>query len=72
VSQVHIIRELEKRRGERTWGVVAAEIGCTESHLSEVRSGKRAPGPKIREYLGVIRKVIYVKATENGRSESPR
>ena len=64
MSHIHIIRELEKRRGDRTWAAVAAEIGCTESHLSEVRSGKRSPGPKIRQYLGVTKKVIYVRTEQ--------
>lgn len=59
-----INRELEKRRGERTWADVAAEIGCSCSHLSEVLHGKRSPGPKVRKYLGLIRKVVFVKQAE--------
>jgi transcriptional regulator with XRE-family HTH domain len=59
---VDIKNELEKRRNDRTWQVVAEEIGCAVSHLSEVLHGKRTPGPKVCKYLGIARKVVYVKA----------
>lgn len=61
MPQVHIKRELEKRRGDRPWQELAKEIGCTCSHLSEVLHDKRSPGPKICKYLGLVRKVIWVK-----------
>jgi len=58
---VHINRELEKRRGDRTWMLVAAEIGCTPSHLSEVLHNTRPPSRKVCKYLGVVKKVVYVR-----------
>jgi hypothetical protein len=61
---INIKRELEKRRGERTWTVLAEEIGCKGSHLSEVLQGKRPAGPKIRKYLSVVKKVVYVKTEQ--------
>ncbi len=61
MATITIIRELEKLRNGRTWGELAIEIGCTQSHLSEVIHGKRPPGPKIQKFLRVVRKVVYVK-----------
>lgn len=61
VHMIDLKNELEKKRDDRTWTVVAEEIGCTVSHLSEVLHGKRTPGPKVCKYLGITRKVVYVK-----------
>jgi hypothetical protein len=49
----HLIREaLLERKGDRTIGELAKEIGCSLSYLSYVLKGKRPPGPKIQRYLG--------------------
>lgn len=61
MAQVNVIHELEKRRGERTWQEVAAEIGCTPAYLSMVLNGKRSAGRKITAYLQIQEKTVYVK-----------
>lgn len=59
-----LIRELEKRRGVRTWAAVAAEIGISAAYLCDVRRGHRKPGQKILDYLGFEAQTVYVKQTE--------
>lgn len=65
MSQIDIISELKKRRAGRTWMVVASEIGCSRSHLSEVLHGKKSPGPKVRKYLGVNETIVYIKTEQS-------
>jgi hypothetical protein len=60
----HIIEQLDRRRGDRTWAMLAAEIGISESVLSRVRSGVAAPGPKMLAYLGLRQKTVYVKVEQ--------
>jgi hypothetical protein len=43
--------------GEK-WGTVAKTLGFYPSYLSDVRSGRRAPGPKLLKLLHLERKVI--------------
>jgi hypothetical protein len=57
----HIVRLLEKCRGERTWKEVAVEIGVSESFLSRVRGGWCGPGEKILTFLNLREEISYVK-----------
>ena len=59
-----LIRELDKRRGERTWAMLAAEIGISAAYLCDVRRGHRKPGRKILDYLGFEVQTVYVKQAE--------
>lgn len=56
-----LIRELGKRRGGRTWAMLAAEIGCSTSNLCDVLRGHRRPGRKILDFLGFKAETVYVK-----------
>ena len=62
MAALNIKRELEKRRGGRTWKDLAKEIGCTPPLLSMVLNGKRTPPRRILEFLGIEEKTVYVKA----------
>lgn len=59
-----IIQQLEKRRGQNTWTWLAAQIGCSGAYLSDIRAGKRNPGPKILKFLGLKQIVIYKAAVK--------
>jgi len=41
---------------------LADDIGCSESYLSDVLRGNRAPGRKIISYLKLEAHVIYIPA----------
>lgn len=64
-----LIRELGKRRGERTWAMLAAEIGCSTSNLCDVLRGHRRPGRKILDYLGLQVQTVYVGAKSKGNGQ---
>lgn len=44
----------------RTWTCVAAQLGVSQSYLSDVVTGKRAAGPKLLALLG-LRTVLTVE-----------
>lgn len=52
-----VIQELRRRQGDRTLTALAAEIGVSAPYLVDVYKGRRAPGKKIMEYLGITRDV---------------
>jgi len=61
-----VIRELKTRQGERSLRQFARELGISAAYLSDVYLGRREPGPKVLQSLGlskrVGRKVDYLKA----------
>jgi transcriptional regulator with XRE-family HTH domain len=54
-----IALQLRDKLEGRTQVDLAAEMEITPQYLSDVLSGRRDPGPKILEYLGL--KVGYVR-----------
>jgi hypothetical protein len=54
-----VVLELRDKLEGRTQADLAAEIDCTPQYLSDVLSGRRDPGPKILDFLGL--KVGYVR-----------
>jgi transcriptional regulator with XRE-family HTH domain len=60
----HLTREklvdlLKKKQGDRSASDLANELGVTPSYLSEIFSGKRNPGPKVLEQLGLTAEIVY-------------
>ncbi len=37
------------------------ELGCSTSFLYDVLAGRRRPGDKVRDYLGITKSVVYSK-----------
>ena len=60
-----ISKMLEQKRGTRTWKALAAEMQCSAAYLSDVLNGRRDPGPKILEYLGLER--VLVRRSKRNR-----
>jgi hypothetical protein len=57
----HLVELLKKKRGDRTWGALAKEIGVSQSFLSRVLGGWCGPGKKIMAFLGLREETVYVK-----------
>jgi transcriptional regulator with XRE-family HTH domain len=54
-----LVALLRKKQGKRTQGEFSQELGCTQSHLSEIYSGIRKPNDQILELLGLEIDRIY-------------
>ena len=68
------VRELLRLRLRRAGSQTkfAKEHQLTQGYLSEVLSGKRNPGPRICEVLGIERVVTYRRIRELRRAEQAR
>jgi transcriptional regulator with XRE-family HTH domain len=53
------IKILKARIAKQSGSAVAKELGVSPAYLSDVMRGKREPGPKILEPLGLVRVVTY-------------
>jgi hypothetical protein len=50
---------------------LAAQIGCSPAHLSDVRNGRRRPGPAVLGPLGYVGTWSYViERRESGKGEA--
>jgi transcriptional regulator with XRE-family HTH domain len=60
------LMKLIQQRVEQTGtqAALARELGITAVYLGDVLSGKREPGPKILDALGIRRVITYVKVGE--------
>lgn len=58
------VREMLKGKIGYNHGVraLAKQLGVSQGYMSDVLSGKRAPGPKILAALGFSPEPVYVKA----------
>jgi transcriptional regulator with XRE-family HTH domain len=48
-----VVALLQKRQGDRTQIQFCAEVGCSQSYLSEIYRGTRDPGQLILQWLGL-------------------
>ena len=51
------IKMLQARMTGRSLRSVAREIPCSAAYLSDIMLGKRNPGPRVLDYLGLDRAV---------------
>ena len=51
------IKMLKARMAGRSLRSVAREIPCSAAYLSDIMLGKRTPGPRVLDYLGLTREV---------------
>jgi transcriptional regulator with XRE-family HTH domain len=68
MDPVQLIRDALKGKTQQE---LAREINCTQSHLSDFLNGRRGPGPRILDYLGLevtYKRVVreYGKRGRNG------
>lgn len=56
---VALLRRRAKRAGSQQ--ALAEMLGVTPAYLSDVLAGRRAPGPKLLQALGLRRQVAYVR-----------
>ena len=62
MTKESLIRELQKRvKAEGSAYKAAAALNSAPSHLSDVISGRREPGPKLLTALGLESVTIYRK-----------
>ncbi|MFZ3211545.1 MAG: helix-turn-helix transcriptional regulator [Terriglobales bacterium] len=52
-----LIRELKARQGHRSLRQFARELGISAAYLSDIYLGRREPGPKLLEPLGLSKRV---------------
>ena len=51
------LKMLKARMAGRSLRSVAREIPCSAAYLSDIMLGKRTPGPRVLDYLGLKREV---------------
>jgi transcriptional regulator with XRE-family HTH domain len=59
-STAQLRAELAKRCQHKTQQALARELGVSVSYLSQVIRGRKAPGRKVLEALGLRREANYV------------
>ncbi len=50
-----LIDFIRQKQGQSSLRAFATEVGCSAAYLSDIYAGKREPGPKVLEFLGVIK-----------------
>lgn len=60
LDKSHVVLELRDKLAGRTQADLAAEMEITPQYLSDVLSGRRDPGKKILDYLGL--RVGYIRS----------
>lgn len=51
-----VIEMLKEDQGEQSLRSYATAVGCSAAYLSDVYNGRRDPGPKLLDHLGLERK----------------
>lgn len=62
MNEQQIVDLLKQKQSDGTQAQLAREIGITPQYLHDVFHGRRAPGPKILEYLRIEKRETYVKS----------
>jgi hypothetical protein len=52
---------LRKAQGSRSIAELSRDINCSTAYVSDFYAGNRTPGPKILNYLGLEKQVVYKK-----------
>lgn len=52
-----VVGMLRIRQGERSNSALANEIGVHKSYIGDIYKGRKAPGPTILKYLGIVAEV---------------
>jgi hypothetical protein len=60
-----LVERLRKRCDEETQRAVAQQLGVSQAYLSDVLAGRRKPGKKILDGLGVERRIVYQPTNGN-------
>lgn len=68
MTEADIRRKVLEQVDRSSQSIVAKQIGCSRSYLSDYLAGKRDAGAMIQNYLGVVRRITYHKGKLNGSS----
>ncbi len=61
------IQKMKLQQGDLTQAQFAKWLEVSPQYLSDVYAGKRAPGPKILEALGIIQRTEYESTKKRGK-----
>lgn len=61
MTEDQIIKLIKDKKGDGSQSDLARAMGITPQYLHDVLNGRRAPGPKILEYLGIEKRENYVR-----------
>lgn len=61
MDKKQLMKYLRTEQGEQTQAAFAATLNCSTAYLSDIYAGRREPGPKVLEALGLKRHVTYKK-----------
>jgi hypothetical protein len=61
MTKEELIEYIKELQGEQTQASFASSIECSAAYLSDICAGRRDPGPKVLEALGLKRCVTYKK-----------
>ena len=60
-----VVRELERRKARKgSWRAVALELKVSEQYVHDVKEGRRKPGTKILDPMGLELRETYVAKKE--------
>lgn len=54
-----VLSILRKKQAERTSADFASNLGISQAYLSEIYAGKKAPGIRVLEHIGLRRVMMY-------------
>jgi hypothetical protein len=56
-NRKHVLAMMHMAQGDSTLTNFAEQVGCSAAYLSMVYAGKKEPGPKLLDHLGLERQV---------------
>jgi transcriptional regulator with XRE-family HTH domain len=64
LSQEEVVGMLQKKQGDMTQKDLAAQIGVTQQYLCDVLLGRRDPGPRILQFLGIEKAYVQTSSSK--------
>jgi hypothetical protein len=58
MNHADVVARLTKRKGKGSWRSLARVIGCSAMYLCDIVNGRRNPGPKVLEFLGLKSRTV--------------
>lgn len=68
MNQAQIIERLTaEAQAAGSQKALAAAIGISAPYLNDILLGKRAPGSKVLDWMGLEKRTVYVKVQKDGK-----
>lgn len=64
LSREEVVKLMRKRQGKLTDAAFARELGISPPYLFDIYNGKRDPGDKLLEALGLQKETVYRREDE--------